>query len=431
MAARARLIATGTLLIAWWLLIGVALNVGITWTLKALADRGLARGPRWAATVLSPWPYDLPPSFTRSPDERVRITEWWRTQDIGSWRADPSAGNLAWPESTHIVIEESYGLPMRGLGGRVVEQFGGPMGLIIVESPGVPTKDTVYDDLATRPRWFGFAFNSIFYGALAWLFLRGRHAWHAHRRRRAGLCPGCARPWPGATNQAACDLCTQWANQPRRVNRYWWRTTLSAPAWLISGAFIAVCVAWGGPHVARFTGDHFISRPRRPAQHWPASYTRAAGRPDVVDRSDCWWGSHDDFQQGSRLVRLVRVGTPFACFEGTWDASPVPAPGMWLGYSGPTRYFTGPIASAADVWTVTVPKVGDLTFPHRPLWSGLLLNTLFWSATCWTLWRGPAALRRWRWRRAGRCGTCGYELVGLPEGSRCPECGTVPAPMKR
>jgi len=42
------------------------------------------------------------------------------------------------------------------------------------------------------------------------------------------------------------------------------------------------------------------------------------------------------------------------------------------------------------------------------------------------LWR-PAALEWWRifWRRTG-CKSCGYSLVGLPDASPCPECGTAP-----
>jgi hypothetical protein len=37
------------------------------------------------------------------------------------------------------------------------------------------------------------------------------------------------------------------------------------------------------------------------------------------------------------------------------------------------------------------------------------------------------ARRRWRWRRGGRCGACGYDLRG--GGGICPECGAGPRPV--
>lgn len=65
--------------------------------------------------------------------------------------------------------------------------------------------------------------------------------------------------------------------------------------------------------------------------------------------------------------------------------------------------------------------VGSSVLPLRPIWLGLLVNTLFYTSLVLTPW---AVARLWRTRRRrarGRCVTCGHELgdgVGV-----CPECG--------
>lgn len=62
-------------------------------------------------------------------------------------------------------------------------------------------------------------------------------------------------------------------------------------------------------------------------------------------------------------------------------------------------------------------------FPRVPLWSGLILNTLFYAA----LIIGPVVpvrlLRRARRRRRNRCVACRYDMAG--GGTVCPECGCV------
>ena len=59
----------------------------------------------------------------------------------------------------------------------------------------------------------------------------------------------------------------------------------------------------------------------------------------------------------------------------------------------------------------------------RPLWIGMVGNTLFYAG----LWAALVPLTRWaihaRRRRSGRCAGCGYDLRGGHE--RCPECGTL------
>ncbi|MFI4882112.1 MAG: hypothetical protein ACIAQU_05960 [Phycisphaerales bacterium JB064] len=71
---------------------------------------------------------------------------------------------------------------------------------------------------------------------------------------------------------------------------------------------------------------------------------------------------------------------------------------------------------------VEVPfRSTTVRFPLRPIWSGLLANTLFYTAITLGLLVGVRAPRIWHRRARGRCVACGYELgdgVGV-----CPECG--------
>ncbi len=58
--------------------------------------------------------------------------------------------------------------------------------------------------------------------------------------------------------------------------------------------------------------------------------------------------------------------------------------------------------------------------PLVPVFPGILVNTLFYSSIL-ALPLTFAPLRRWRRRRGGRCGRCGYDLAGID--GPCPECG--------
>lgn len=67
------------------------------------------------------------------------------------------------------------------------------------------------------------------------------------------------------------------------------------------------------------------------------------------------------------------------------------------------------------------------SFPMRPIWSRVVLNTLFYAALWLVLWFALVyAKRAWRSRR-GRCPNCAY-----PKQDRsdcCPECGMPLQPM--
>ena len=60
--------------------------------------------------------------------------------------------------------------------------------------------------------------------------------------------------------------------------------------------------------------------------------------------------------------------------------------------------------------------------PYRPVWFGLLLNTLLYGSIFWAIGLGWRLYRLARRRRRGRCLACNYDLRGLAD-PVCPECG--------
>jgi hypothetical protein len=96
-----------------------------------------------------------------------------------------------------------------------------------------------------------------------------------------------------------------------------------------------------------------------------------------------------------------------------------PALALWCKETIPDAQWSGgiPIASAA-VW----PRLPVL--PVRPIWSGLILNTLLYAALWTVMFSTPRLVRQYRRRRRGACLTCGYARTGLPSIAQCPECGS-------
>jgi hypothetical protein len=107
-----------------------------------------------------------------------------------------------------------------------------------------------------------------------------------------------------------------------------------------------------------------------------------------------------------------------------WDAAERGA-GPWrrLGFEWGTVVVSD--QSRAVPFLSDVPAIGRLFrvgFPARfvgvPWW-------LLAGLTALPAVRLRAVCRRRKWRRAGRCAGCGYDLRGTPQG--CPECGTAVA----
>ncbi len=112
-------------------------------------------------------------------------------------------------------------------------------------------------------------------------------------------------------------------------------------------------------------------------------------------------------EDGEREVNLVQAGWPLRCASRGE---------MWVAGVGTT-----------ERWGKLDARLfgRELSLSTRPIWPGLLGNTLFYALLVLT----PFALLRWRRlrRRArrGLCVACGYEL-GEGIGA-CPECGLARA----
>ena len=73
-------------------------------------------------------------------------------------------------------------------------------------------------------------------------------------------------------------------------------------------------------------------------------------------------------------------------------------------------------------WTTGAWWLGGECLPLRPLWPGIVSNTVVYFAAFWLLFLGPGMLKRMLRRYRGRCPVCGYDLRGTTH-ERCPECG--------
>ncbi len=70
----------------------------------------------------------------------------------------------------------------------------------------------------------------------------------------------------------------------------------------------------------------------------------------------------------------------------------------------------------------TAPLALHARLPYLPVWSGMLLNTLFYAALLWCALAVLRAFRHARRMHRGRCPACRYDL-GFDFRTGCPECG--------
>ncbi len=87
---------------------------------------------------------------------------------------------------------------------------------------------------------------------------------------------------------------------------------------------------------------------------------------------------------------------------------------------------TSMTAWSAAPWSqyYTFPRV----LPYRPIWPGLIVNTIFYAMILWLVSPAPFALRRFLRVRRGLCPKCAYPMG---ESAVCTECGAELPTKKR
>ena len=137
-------------------------------------------------------------------------------------------------------------------------------------------------------------------------------------------------------------------------------------------------------------------------QEWPAAAGFPRGRLSNPDRAA---GRSTDFR-----------GLPFpalSCSAAIF-ASPRTGQGSTVSWGIALRKPTG---NMQDPW---------IALPLRPVFPGLLLDTLAWSFAWLVALVGFPVLRGMARAADGLCPRCAYSRTGLAPGSSCPECGHTP-----
>jgi hypothetical protein len=207
---------------------------------------------------------------------------------------------------------------------------------------------------------------------------------------------------------------------------------------LLLGAAISVAVAWGCALWSPAAADVHFFGDDHPATDWvarhvPAGWRVSNGNDRLIVLQTTLRGiglqglvlglrrenSSDMVWPPERTLDVRRCGWPAFAFEGdltTDTIAQVPNQELDAVWNGcvPAPAFLHPRANPAG--SSRAPRA----LPLRPISLGLALNTLFYTAACWTLLRGPSTLRRQRRQRHGLCLKCGYPVRGLVN---CPECG--------
>lgn len=132
-----------------------------------------------------------------------------------------------------------------------------------------------------------------------------------------------------------------------------------------------------------------------------------------VDRALPSWTVYPDAETSLRALATHAAGWPWAALTATEEHFPWAKP--------PNRAVRGAIVFSGwqgnpGVW-----------LPVRPLWHGLVLDSVFYAVVVLAVWSGLGRGRAWLRTRRSRCAKCGYDRRGIRAEAACPECGEAPA----
>ncbi|MHC4129644.1 MAG: hypothetical protein ACYSWT_05920 [Planctomycetota bacterium] len=218
--------------IAIFLLLGALVNVAVAWTCAYRVGFGPFEARQYELESGQSWSVLSWKAFGSRRVVSVRpVSESSETDPVRGRRPvfpgwSDIRGDHVPASGPSLVLEaaEARGWPLLSLAARL-EAGSKPPSLWAGESPDAveiqppANAANVYDasgrTLPLRPIWLGFAADTLFYAAAAWLLSRIPLALRRFSRARRGLCPACGYP-PGAA--AVCTECGR-ALEPARPAR--------------------------------------------------------------------------------------------------------------------------------------------------------------------------------------------------------------------
>jgi hypothetical protein len=109
-------------------------------------------------------------------------------------------------------------------------------------------------------------------------------------------------------------------------------------------------------------------------------------------------------------VEHLRVGWPLRTVQGSrWGSAEIGNPDL---------------DQSSDIFIFGSRKGRKYIFARTPIWLGVIVNTVFWSAMVFGAWLFIFGGRRKLRRREDMCQRCAYSCIGLSADGLCPECGT-------
>lgn len=416
------------------LLIGVAANVGIAWIAALLSpmrlsnlnqsERDGAPRPEWAeGAESSDWKgwhvLRIGPGVRRWSGRWGDLTE--RAAKIKSGAFD----RVAWPTVQYLTPEN--GTVLTTASGWPALAMKHEQWLAESEKDADRAVDVgvVRSGLAIgrraaplNPIWPGFAINSLFYAALAFIPFIGESS--ARLRSVFGEMAVLVR-----------------ANR-RALRRWLVRVTFVVGLAMILNVLVAWgCAAWSPIKVVTDPTGAWKALVTRPNWAHGRAWSQGAGHAErgfgilawIGDWGDDEWlppgtpgkGDRPTAETDSRdegYVATVASGFPmYAMRCEEWSIA--------VGSRSAEPVKVSFLQSGIDIGPRQRSNLNRRCLPLMPIWRGFFINTVVYAVVILLvpLMRAPRAVRRAIRTHRGLCPNCNYDLHGLTDGAPCPECG--------